>query len=76
MRQKYREPLLVLGILLVIAGVLMTLNDAQDIGSFTHAGDREWKGINWSFMPDWVHHWWIGLLLILTGFYIIYRIHS
>lgn len=69
---KRNDVILAVGLLLVFLGAFMVINDYADIGSFTHSGDRDWKGVDWSFVPDWVHHWWIGILILILGLYVVY----
>lgn len=70
---KHAEVYLTAGILLALTGACMVMNDAGDIGSFDHPEGRVWKGVDFSWLPVWVHHWWIGILILLLGLYIIYR---
>ena len=51
------------------AGSFLFLDDAADFGRFEHdpGESRTWMGMDFSWAPEWVHHWWIGLLVFLCG---------
>jgi hypothetical protein len=64
---------LLAGFSLALLGAFLVVDDAGDIGSFSQTdAQQHWRGIDFSWLPNFVHHWWIGLVLLALGLYLIY----